>query len=61
VEVADADSNRKILCLHALHLYIFCGRGTDPKIGFNDAEGAAHEETSRCLSARRYLDRRCDG
>jgi hypothetical protein len=61
VEVVDADSNRKILCLHALHFYIFRGRGTDPTIGFNDAERLAHEETNRCLSARGYLDRRCDG
>jgi hypothetical protein len=31
---------RKILFLKALHLYIFRGRGTDPTIGFNDAERA---------------------
>ena len=34
MEVVDADSNREILCLHALHLYIFCGSGTDPTTGF---------------------------
>jgi hypothetical protein len=61
VEVADADSNRKILCLMPCIFTSFVGGGQTPRSGSMMQRGPAHEETSRCLSARRYLDRRCDG
>ena len=62
MEVLDTDSNPEDPLPTCPRIFTsFVGGGQIPRSGSMMQRGPPHVETNRCLSARRYLDRRCAG